>query len=166
MSLEIVPLREEHIEDAAALVTARYRALRERVPSLPSRYEDVNSTLMLLRDLAGRAPGVIAMRDGRLIGFLLGMVLPEFRGKRGVYSPEWANAVDAEDSRETYREMYAHLSACWVADGCFTHVITLLAHDRETIDTWHWLGFGKNWGDEDGPCQPTVCWLGRPAIND
>jgi GNAT superfamily N-acetyltransferase len=70
------------------------------------------------------------------------MVLPDFRGKRSVYSPEWANAVDGEDSGETYREMYARLSACWVADGCFLHVITLLAHDRQAIDAWYWLGFG------------------------
>jgi GNAT superfamily N-acetyltransferase len=142
MSLKIVPLQNKHLEDAAALVTTRYRALRDRVPSLPSRYEDVGSILPLLRDLAGQAPGVVAMRDGRLAGFLLGIVLPDFRGKRSVYSPEWANAVDGEDGGETYREMYAHLSACWVADGCFLHVITLLAHDREAIDAWYWLGFG------------------------
>ena len=102
MSLEIAPLQGEHLEDAAALVTTRYRALRERVPSLPSRYEDASSILPPLRDLAGQAPGVVAMRDGRLVGFILGMVLSEFRGKRGAYSPEWANAVHAEDSRETY----------------------------------------------------------------
>jgi len=142
MSLEIVPLRDDHLADAAALVTVGYRALRERAPSLPSRYEDVTSILPLLRDLAGQAPGVVAMRDGRLAGFLLEMVIPEFRGKRGAYSPEWANAARAEGSREIYREMYACLSARWVADGCFTHLITLLAHDGEAIDAWHWLGFG------------------------
>jgi GNAT superfamily N-acetyltransferase len=142
MLLEIVPLHDEHLEDAAALVTTGYRALRERVPSLPSRYEDVSSILPLLRDLAGQAPGVVAMRDGRLAGFLLGMVLPEFRGKRSIYSPEWANAVDGEDGGETYREMYARLSVRWVADGCFTHLSTLLAHDRQAMDAWHWLGFG------------------------
>lgn len=142
MSLETVPLQNDHLEDAAALVTARYRALREHAPSLPSRYEDVSSILPPLRDLAGQAPGVVARRDGRLVGFLLGMVISEFRGKRSVYSPEWANAADAEDGREIYREMYAHLSARWVANGCFTHLVTLLAHDHEAIDAWHWLGFG------------------------
>ncbi|MBM4466303.1 MAG: GNAT family N-acetyltransferase [Chloroflexi bacterium] len=142
MSLKIVLLQNKHLEDAAALVTTGYRALRERVPSLPSRYEDASSILPLLRDLAGQAPGVVAMRDGRLAGFLSGMVLPDFRGKRSVYSPEWANAVDREDGGETYREMYAHLSARWVADGCFTHVITLLAQDHDAIDAWYWLGFG------------------------
>lgn len=38
--------------------------------------------------------------------------------------------------------MYARLSARWVANGCFTDVIAVLAHDREGIDAWHWLGFG------------------------
>ncbi|MGA9350862.1 MAG: GNAT family N-acetyltransferase [Anaerolineae bacterium] len=142
MPLEIVPLRDKHLEDAAALVSAGYRELRERAPSLPSRYEDVSSILPLLRDLAGQVPGVVAMQGGHLAGFLLGMVLPDFRGKRSVYSPEWANAADAEDSGETYREMYARLSARWVANGCLIHVITLLAHDREAMDAWHWLGFG------------------------
>jgi hypothetical protein len=48
MSLEMVPLRDEHLADAAALVTARYRALREQVTSLPSRYEDVSHPPPLL----------------------------------------------------------------------------------------------------------------------
>jgi GNAT superfamily N-acetyltransferase len=142
MPLEIVPLRSDHLEDAADLVAARYRVLREQVLSLPARYEEASFMLPLLRNLAGQAPGVVAMREGRLAGFLLGKVIPEFRGKRGAYSPEWANAAQAEDGREIYREMYAHLSARWIADGCFTHLATLLAHDREAIDAWHWMGFG------------------------
>jgi len=39
MSLEIATLQEKHLDDAAALVCARYTALRERVPIMPSRYE-------------------------------------------------------------------------------------------------------------------------------
>lgn len=142
MSLQIVALGDEHLEDAAALVTARYRALRADVRSLPSRYEDLTSILPLLRDLVAEAPGVVAIRGGRMVGFLLGTVLPNFRGKRSVYSPEWANGAEMESSREIYREMYAHLSAHWVADGCYSHVVTLLANDREGIDGWYWSGFG------------------------
>jgi len=141
-SLEIVPLEDKHIEEAAVLVSARYRALREDVPLLPSRYEDAGTILPLVRDLAGQASGVAAIRGGRLAGFLLGFVIPEFQGKRSVFSPEWANGADLEDSRRIYQEMYAHLSARWVADGCFTHLVSLLADDRDAIDGWEWLGFG------------------------
>jgi GNAT superfamily N-acetyltransferase len=142
MSLQIVPLRDGHLGDAAALVAARYRAEREHTPSLPPRYEHVDSMFPLLRDLAGRAPGVAAIRDGRLAGFLLGLALEEYRGKRSAYSPEWANAADAGDGHEIYRGMYARLSARWVANGCFTHLVTVMAHHSQAIDAWHWLGFG------------------------
>ena len=99
-SLDIVPLQEKHLKDAAALACARYATLRDLVPALPSRYGDPNAILSLLRDLAGQAPGVAAIRGGRLAGFLLGFVIPAFRGKRSVFSPEWANAADLNDSRQ------------------------------------------------------------------
>ena len=38
--------------------------------------------------------------------------------------------------------MYGHLSARWVADGCFTHLVSMFSHDREGIEGWQWLGFG------------------------
>jgi GNAT superfamily N-acetyltransferase len=141
-NIEITLLRDEHLKDAAALVASRYRAEREHEPSLPSRYEDARSALQPLRNLAGRAPGVAAIRGGRLAGFLLGQALPMFKGKRSVYSPEWAHAAEAEECRRIYQAMYARLSSSWLANGCFTHLITLLAHDQEAIDAWFWMGFG------------------------
>ena len=142
MSLYITSLCENHLEDAAALVTARYKALRERVPLLRPRYEEVGTILHMLRDLTGEGSGVVAIRADRLVGFLSGFVIPEFLGKRSIYSPEWANGAELTESRRIYEQMYAHISARWVADGCFTHAISLLAHDREGIECWQWLGFG------------------------
>jgi len=142
MSFQIASLREEHLEDAAALVSVRYKALREHVPLLPSRYEDIGTILPMLRDLTGQAAGVVAIHGRRLAGFLVGFVIPMFLGKRSVYSPEWANGAELRDSRRVYEEMYGHLSAHWVANGCFTHLVSMLGHDRESIEGWQWLGFG------------------------
>jgi GNAT superfamily N-acetyltransferase len=142
MTIEVGPLRSEHLEDAAAMVNERYRALRREVASLPAQYEERSTILPLLSDLAQRSPGVVALDGGLLVGFLLGLVLPDFRGKRAAYSPEWANATLANDSWEIYRQMYAHLSARWVADGCLTHLVTLLAHDGEGTSAWQWMEFG------------------------
>jgi len=142
MSLQINPLREKHLEDAAALVSVRYRALRERVPVLPSRYEDVDTILPMLYDLAGKAPGVVAIRGSRLVGFMLGFVIPTFLGKRSMYSPEWANGAELGESQRVYEEMYGYLSTQWVANGCFTHLVSMLGHDGEGIEGWQWLGFG------------------------
>jgi GNAT superfamily N-acetyltransferase len=34
------------------------------------------------------------------------------------------------------------MSARWVADRTFDHFVTLLAHDRDGVGAWQWLGFG------------------------
>ncbi len=142
MSLQIDPLRVEHLEDAATLVSIRYRALRKQVPLLPATYEEVGTLHPMLLEFTRRAPGVVAVRGGRLVGFLAGMVLPNFRGKRSVLSPEWANGAELSDSRRLYEEMYRELSARWVANGCFTHIAILLGGDPDGLDAWQWLGFG------------------------
>ena len=142
MSFEITTLQEKHLEDAATLVCARYKALHERVPIMPSRYEEVNVILPKLDYIVKKHYGVVALQGGRLVGFLSGLVIPELVGKRCAYSPEWANGVELEASRRAYDEMYARLSAQWIADGLGMHAITLLATDRPSIEKWQWLGFG------------------------
>jgi GNAT superfamily N-acetyltransferase len=141
-SLYIVPLENKHLEDAATLACARYRALRRHAPLMPVRYEAVEAMLPLLHDLAGRAPGVAAIRGSRLIGFLGAFMLPEFRGQPGAFSPEWGHAADPADSRRIYEEMYTHLAAGWVAGGCPMHLVGLMSHERDSLETWQWLGFG------------------------
>jgi GNAT superfamily N-acetyltransferase len=144
MPLEITSLKEKHLPGAVALVCARYRALRERVPPLPARYEDVGVVLPLLGDLAGRVPGVVALRGSRLVGFLLGFVLPHYQGRRSVWSPEWANGAELEESRRIYQELYTCLAPRWLANGCFVHIVSILPHDREGLEAWNWLGFGMH----------------------
>jgi GNAT superfamily N-acetyltransferase len=142
MSLEIVTLQEKHLEDAAALVCARYKALRECMPIMSSRYEEVNVILPMLDHVVKKSPGVVALQGSRLVGFLSGLVMPKLLGERCAYSPEWANGVELEESRRAYDEIYARLSAQWVADGWGMHAVTLLANDCQGIESWQWLGFG------------------------
>jgi hypothetical protein len=124
MGLELVPLKEGHLADAAALVCARYRGLRQRVPPLPVRYQDVAVVLPMLTNLAGRVPGVAAVQGARLVGFLLGLVLPDYQGRRSVWSPEWANGAELEESRPIYQELYTYLAPRWLANGCFAHIVS------------------------------------------
>jgi GNAT superfamily N-acetyltransferase len=142
MQLTVVSMAAAHIEQAATLVVDRYSALRERVPLLPVRYRDMATMRMMLSELEGRAPGVVALSGGDVVGFLIGFVIPEFRGRRAVFSPEWANGARRDVARRAYEDMYTHLSAQWVHDGCLTHLISLLPEEREAIETFHWLGFG------------------------
>ncbi len=135
--LKITRLKEEHLEDAAALVCRRYGQLLKQEPLLPDRDRDVSYFLPLLQNIQAAGPGVAAIKDGRLVGFLAGWLMPAFKGKRSAYSPEWANAADLEDSRIIYEEMYRHLAADWVADSFVAHYITLFANDLNAISAWH-----------------------------
>jgi len=144
MPLELVTLEEKHLADAAALVCARYRSLRERVPQLPARYEDVEVVSPMLAGLVGQVPGVVALQGARLVGFLLGFVLPNYQGRRTVWSPEWANGAELEESHWIYQELYTYLAPRWLANGCFAHVVSLLPHDRQGLEAWHWLSFGMH----------------------
>ena len=141
MRFEIVPFNEDHVEDAASMAAARYRAERSLTPFLPPRFEDPDALLLRLRNLAQGAPGVAAKRDGMLAGFLLAY-LSLFRGVRTAYSPDFGHAADPIDRRDIYRGMYASLSRYWLAHGCFSNAVTLFAHEREAIDAWYSVGFG------------------------
>ena len=142
MSLEVLNLRESHLEAAAALVTRRYAALRETVPCMPSRYGDIDIILPMILDIPGREQGVAAIDDGILVGFLLGLDIGTWRGVRSVMSPEYANGAELENSRRIYAEMYAYQSARWVAEGFGMHIACMLANDADGIESWNWLGFG------------------------
>jgi len=141
--LKVVSLSEEHLEDAALLVSNRYRRLCEQEPHLPYSYVEVTVLLPLLQQIfSATGVGVAAIRGDRLVGFLTGWQMPSFRGKRSTYSPEWANAADLEDSQLIYEEMYSHLAAAWVADKYVAHYISLFPNDVDALRAWHWMGFG------------------------
>jgi GNAT superfamily N-acetyltransferase len=142
MTLTIVPLQAEHLPDAAELAASRCKDLRQQLPLLPGKYLLPPILLPMLKTIARAGNGAVALRDGALVGFVAAWRLDDFRGRPAVYSPEWANGVVAEDSGRIITELYAHLAGSWVEKGFRTHLLGLLAHDRESIEAWRWLGFG------------------------
>jgi GNAT superfamily N-acetyltransferase len=149
-NLEIVPFREEHLDEAASLLAARHRAGRMREPELPARFEDPSATLTLVKELLAKSTGVVAFRGGRLAGYLLGT--PDVGlGWRFTFIPSAGHAVDPDGAEETYREMYAAAAPEWLARGFFVHSVYLPADDRAAVEAWFSLGFGKrnvhNWRD-------------------
>jgi len=141
--LKITPLKEGHLEDAASLVSRRYQRLCEQEPHLPHRYAEVENLLPLLQNiLKVTEAGAAAIRGNQLVGFLTGWQMPAFRGERSVYSPEWANAADLEDSARIYEEMYSHLAADWISGQYVAHYISLFPNDVCALRAWNWMGFG------------------------
>jgi GNAT superfamily N-acetyltransferase len=140
--LEIVKFEEKYLEDAAALVAQRYRALCQEAPLVPARYADVEVTYSLLHGLASSAPGVAALRNGKLVGFLAAWMTPSWRGHATTYCPEWGNAADLDDARHIYQALYTKVAAFWVAQRYYVHTMSLFANDKKGIEGWQWLGFG------------------------
>lgn len=139
---ELRPFEEKYIEDSAKLFAERYRTERKYMSLLPARYENYNTTLPLLDEQIKKTPGVVAIENGKLTGYLIGRSLPLWRGRRSVFVPFWSHSVEGENRKKTYQQMYASLSSEWVANGYFTHLISVLTHDEEIVDTLFWLGFG------------------------
>jgi GNAT superfamily N-acetyltransferase len=142
MTVKITQLKEKHLANAAELVCASYRALRKSLPILPTSYEREPVILEKLQDLYTGAEGVVALQDGQVVGFMMGIILNEFMGRRTAYSLEWANAARLEDRRMVYEEMYTRISRTWLVQGCYRHLVSLMASDPPGIETWYWLGFG------------------------
>jgi len=158
--LKILPFKDEHLEDAAELVRTRYKDLRGEEPLLPDKYQAVSNLLPLLENIKQYGgPGVAAIQDGRLVGFMIGWLMPDFRGKRSVYSPEWANAVELQNSRTIYEELYRHLAAVWVQEKYTAHYLSLFTNDTEAVRAWHYLGFGMTGVDSVRGLEP-IRWDG------
>ena len=141
--LKTIPFREEYLEDAARLVSDRYQSLRAQVPELPQRYSYVNNIVPLLQDILKPGnPAVAAIQGKRMVGFLTGWLMPDFRDKRSIYSPEWANAAVLDDSACIYEALYSSISGDWLAGKYSAHYLSLFPNDLQALQQWHWLGFG------------------------
>ena len=103
---------------------------------LPARWERLSEIAPLLRDLLPAGPAVAAIRDGKLVGFMMAMIIPSFLGQPTAYSPEWANGATYVEPGRVYEEMYARLAIQWAASGCRLHAVSLMALDAATTAAW------------------------------
>ena len=76
--LELLPFDESHVPDAGRLLADRHRAHRKAEPLLSARHEDAaECEAEVAAVLAGDdASGAVAVRDGRVVGYLLGAPKP------------------------------------------------------------------------------------------
>ncbi len=141
MAIEILPLKAEHLQGAADLFAERFRHARTRENLLPIKYENPKAVIVLMNNLAGERPMIVALRDGRVVGILGGFAPSEFRGRRTVYSREWANGVAPGEGKEVLWRMYGEICGKWVAEGADFHVLTTAAADSGAMEALSWAGF-------------------------
>ena len=73
----------KHIEDAAKLFIGSYKNQRVNIGCLPPTYERLETIIRLLEGVLETHPGVVAISDGRLAGYLTGFAkIQHFKGVR------------------------------------------------------------------------------------
>jgi hypothetical protein len=159
--MEISSLCRDYIPQAAALFVEGCRRQRRATPALSGRLEDVGRVAAMLDHLLDSRPGVAALEDGRLVGYMGWYIVDNFRGaeRRGAYCPEWGHSSVEEAKPGIYRAMYRAAASQWAAAGCQVHAVTLLAQDHAAEQVWFWNGFGLTVVDGVRPMRP----LDRPC---
>lgn len=134
-------IEEAHLKEAAELFIKNYKQQRKRTLELPEKYEDVDKVLSLLKDTL-QEKGVVVLKDEDLIGYMTGFTIPEFRGRRSIFIPEWAHSSEKNNKEIIYDMMYKKLATYWISDGCYTHLISTLGYDKKLRNLLSWSGFG------------------------
>ena len=137
---EIAPFGDEHLDAAGELLAARHRRHREAEPLLAARYEDPAAARAEVEALwrADDTPGAVAIRDGRVVGYLTGIRKCDDVWGSNVWVEAGGHAVEqAEDARD----LYAVAAAGWVGVGRDAHYAVVPSADGDLVDAWFRLGF-------------------------
>lgn len=127
---------------AGRLLAERHRRHRKHQPFLPSRYEDVGAAEaeVVAAWTAEGASGAVALRDGEVVGFLVGAPRT---------SPLWGPNVwveasgQAVEEAEVLRDLYAAAASRWVDEGRTAHYALVPTYDEGLVRAWFRLGFGQ-----------------------
>ena len=139
---EVVPFSEAQLDDAATLLAARQARHREAEPSLPERFEDPAAAREEI-EAAWRAEGAsgnAAVRDGRVVGYLIGTPREVKTWGENVWVELAGHAVEEP---EDLRDLYAEAAARWVEEGRTRHYALVPADDPALMDAWFRLSFGQ-----------------------
>lgn len=143
--MTIEPFAPDHLDAAAELLAARHRRLRAARPELPERFADPAATRPLLAGLLDRpdAHGVVAVREGSAVGYLIGYRRTEEIWGRACWSPVEGQALGAEVGADLIGDLYAAWGQHWVERGVFRHYVHAPHDDPDLVETWSLLNFGK-----------------------
>lgn len=137
---EIRAFAEDHLDEAGSLLAARHREHRAAEPLLSERFEDPDAARGEVASLWAQdgASGGVALRDGKLVGFLLGMRKDDEKWGPNV----WVEAAGyAVVEPELVRDLYAFTSQRWVDEGRTRHY-ALVPRLDDHVDAWFRLSFG------------------------
>ena len=134
-AVKIETFSEGHLGDAARLLEERHRRHRTLEPLLREQ-ADFRAEVESLWGREG-ASGAVALRDGRVVGYLLGAPRDDSWGPN-----IWVEvAGHAVEETEDARDLYAAAAEQWVEQGRSRHYV-LVPADEALVDAWFRVGFG------------------------
>lgn len=157
MEPSVVPFHEDFVEASAQLIVDHYRSLRELDPDLPEEWKDTKVRAAAIDATSRAGPGVAALYDGELVGFLLSRLdlggrVPDgawpsaasLGGARRARIRIDQHAATSQRATDIYRQMYAQLAKKFLERGCFQHAVSATSCDRTVVESWFGLGFGMD----------------------
>jgi len=138
--LEIRAFAEHHLDAAASLLATRHREHRAAEPLLSESFEHPDATRAEVASLWAQkhASGAVALREGRVVGYLLGTRKDDRTRGANVWV---AAAGYAVHEPELIRDLYAFSSQRWVDEGRTRHY-ALVPQLDEHVAAWFRLSFG------------------------
>ena len=134
-AVRIEAFSEGHLDDAAGLLEERH-GLHRAVEPLLREQVDFRAEVETLWARDG-ASGAVALRDGRVVGFLPGSPRDDSWGAN-----IWVEAAGhAVEEPEDARDLYAAAAGHWVEQGRTRHYV-LVPADEALVDAWFRVGFG------------------------
>jgi ribosomal protein S18 acetylase RimI-like enzyme len=136
--LEIHPFGEGHVDAAAQLLAGRHRRHREAEPLLDEAHDYRTEVEALLRCEA--ASGAVAIRDGRIVGYMLGIQKDEARWGPNIWVDPAGQAVE---EAEDVRDLFEAAAARWFDEGRSRQYVMVPASEADLLDAWYRLSFGR-----------------------
>jgi ribosomal protein S18 acetylase RimI-like enzyme len=137
---EIREFAADHLGGAGRLLAARHREHRAAEPLLSERFEDPDASRGEVASLWAQehASGAVALREGVVVGFLLGTRKDDRTWGANV----WVEAAGyAVDDPELVGDLYAFASQRWADEGRTRHYVVVPGLD-DHVGAWFRLGFG------------------------
>ena len=140
--LEIQAFSDDYLGDAAALLAARHVRHVEVEPLLSARWSEPAAAGDELARVwnVDNASGAVALRGGRLVGYLVGAPRDEPIWGENVWVEAPGHAVE---EAEVVRDLYGFAAARWVDEGRPRHYVLVPASEEELLQAWWRVSFGK-----------------------
>jgi GNAT superfamily N-acetyltransferase len=140
--IELQPFSPEFLSDAGRLLAARHGRHRAVEPLLPPRYEEADAAEQEIAEVlkTDGASGAVALRDGRVVGYLIGAPKSDTTWGPNMWVESAGHAVD---EAEDLRDLYGFAAARWVDEGRTAHYALAPAPDSRLLDAWWRVGFGQ-----------------------